>query len=309
MARSPGNEDSDQSGTTAKKPFRLLYLFPALPVLLITFGVAAYAGTWPLPFSVDLLSSGMVSVGGLTAGFVSVGFASTGLISFGVFSSGLISIGVFSTGTLAIGIWAAGRYATVPILVSFWQRKFAGKAYRAEGGYEVLDILKPALDKKPEALFYDLACGSGNLSRGLMQTEWFIGEVRAVDASQTMLTTFQDGLDELPADKRARITFRLQDLRNWKPEVPERATAVALLEVSEMISFLPELLRETYAALSPGGTLVLTRSPAPFSWYFPGSRQSRKGIADMLNTAGYSDIEFRPWTWRYEFVVARKLDT
>lgn len=153
----------------------------------------------------------------------------------------------------------------------------------------------------------DLGCGTGRgvrLTIGALDTET---HYTGVDFSAEMLARFRAWLATQGQDIAARVHLLESEVGQWATTGDDaQYGAVFLLEVGE---FLPDFIRvieQLANRVAPGGALVMTR-PAHFWWlFFPGRRQSRRALAQLLESAGFERPRYIPWRFRYEILLSRR---
>lgn len=254
-----------------------------------------------------LLERPLLSIGGTARyGIVAVGVFSAGFVAIGVFSFGVFSLGIASFGLYAVGIWTAGLFRTWPVLPRIWELKFLSEPYRSPETTERL-FLRPFRDAaggRLEAHVFDLACGTGRMTRLLLGSEWFRGRVTSLDSSEVMLGRLATWRASLPPEAASRVEVVRADLMEWQP--PSRVDGAALLEATEMLPGFPELVRRIAAAMPPGAVLILTQPPAWMAPLLLGRPVRGAALERLLREAGFGRVSVHDWTFRYQVVHAYK---
>ena len=190
-------------------------------------------------------------------------------------------------------------------LAPLYPRKTRQRAY-ADPGTQDRTLLAPLRELcryRTGPVVLDVGCGSGRASLALVRQPWFTGRIIALDLSEAMLAQFRAARETLGDAQRARIEIHRAGAAEFLPAAGN-VDAILLLEVGEFIRGFPALLRALLARLSPGGLLVITRPPFPYSLMFPFRAQGRRTLARLLRDSGLERVEtvdFRP---RYAFVHA-----
>jgi len=107
------------------------------------------------------------------------------------------------------------------------------------------DLLVQVLADAPERVV-DLGCGPGQLTASLAD-RWPEASVLGIDSSSEMVARAQ-------AYTHSHLRFEVQDLRNWRPEVP-----VDVIVSNATLQWVPEhrrLLPGLLHSLAPGGWLA-----------------------------------------------------
>lgn len=192
-------------------------------------------------------------------------------------------------------------------LAWLYPAKLAGRAYRDASEQERL-FLEPlrALAATRGALeVLDLGCGSGRYSLLLLRQPWFTGRIVAIDLSANMLDAFRRELATLPECDRARVTI-VHGRIDEAIARARRADACVLLEVGEFLPGFADAVASAGRLLRPGGVLLLTCPPFPYSLLFPGRAQSRRALARLLARTGFEKPAWHDWRRRYAVVHARR---
>ncbi|MDA1016790.1 MAG: class I SAM-dependent methyltransferase [Planctomycetota bacterium] len=207
---------------------------------------------------------------------------------------------------------AAGRMCmrfTYSISASVYDHKWKSNAYKSSKITNEL-FLNPLKESLPatDAKMLDLACGTGRMSLMALREEWFHGSIEAIDFSTGMLRKFQRKLDDFDEGQRNRVSMACQDLADWQPD-DNAYDAITMMEVSQFLPDLEDVVRKVYKALRPGGLFLLTRAAGVYSYALPHRNQSRDGMDSLLNRAGFRDIKIRKWESRHDAVSAWKAES
>jgi SAM-dependent methyltransferase len=197
---------------------------------------------------------------------------------------------------------------TAPIYEAKWNHD----AY-SDSSFErlVLSRLRPVLADRPDAVVLDLACGTGRATRAILPQPWFLGRVRAIDASSAMLAVLRGRASAWPTELQNRLEIEnrfLAAVGGFPPVAGgfPQADAIILLEAGELLPGFPQIMRQVADMLRPGGIVVLTRPPDYLAWAFFGRRQRSATFFTLLEEAGLTESEEFAWRIRYSIVVARK---
>lgn len=139
------------------------------------------------------------------------------------------------------------------------------------------DLLARVAATSPK-IVVDLGCGPGQLTASLAD-RWPEAQVMGLDSSSAMI-------DRAAGLAGKRLTFALQDLRDWKPLEPVDVLVsnASLQWVPEHRSLLPRLVR----ALAPSGWLAFQ---VPGNFAEPGHRLLQELAADQRFVAATAGVE------------------
>lgn len=201
-------------------------------------------------------------------------------------------------------------------LTLFWYNCFAG---RYEQKWKHTDYADPktqsrlferplhaALRSSAESRMLDLACGTGRMSRLVLETGWFAGRITAIDASREMLNRFRSHLGQTEPNVENHCQLQCRNLTRWQGKEPASFDAVTLMEASEFLPRFSKIIGEVHRVLKPGGLLLLTKVADRWSWLFPGRRQSAGSMRRLLDCRGYVNVHIAQWSRRYDVVYAWK---
>jgi trans-aconitate 2-methyltransferase len=121
------------------------------------------------------------------------------------------------------------------------------RRYAGERARPFFDLLSRVPAEKP-GFVADLGCGPGNLT-ALLAERWPEADVLGVDSSPEMIQAAQ-----AESGGRGNLTFRLGDLRDWRPDRP-----VDVLVCSAVLQWVPDhlgVIRRWPGLLTPGGWLA-----------------------------------------------------
>jgi SAM-dependent methyltransferase len=201
-------------------------------------------------------------------------------------------------------VWLYDRLAIL------YPRKTRARAYVDAATQEriLLAPLRALCARRLAPRVLDLGCGSGRATLLLMTQSWFAGRIVAVDPSRAMLAQLEAARGALPASQRERITIVCARAEEALRGV-ERFDACLLLEVGEFLPRFRALVRAIGTRLEPGGLLLLTRPPFPYSLLFPFRAQRRASLRRLLARAGFAAPAFHRWRRRYAVVHVWRPDT
>lgn len=190
-----------------------------------------------------------------------------------------------------------------------YQGKWQSAAYRDQAHRDrITQHVRDSIGATGVHAVLDLGCGTG---RGIRITGGTLDpgtQYTGVDFSAEMLTRFQAWLQDEGRDIAPRVQLLEAELGQWaaRTDHPQYG-AVFLLEVGEFLPSFVEVVERLASLVPPGGGLVMTR-PACMWWiFFPGRRQSRRALGQLLQSVGFEPPDFIPWRKRYEFVLTRKV--
>jgi len=190
-----------------------------------------------------------------------------------------------------------------------YQGKWQSAAYLDQSHQDrITRHVRDSIDANGIHAILDLGCGTG---RGIRITGGTLDadtHYTGVDFSAEMLARFQAWLQNEGRDMAPRVQLVEAELGQWAARTDHpRYGAVFLLEVGEFLPSFVEVVERLASLLPPGGALVMTR-PAGMWWiFFPGRRQCRRALAQLLESVGFESPEFIHWRKRYELVLSRKV--
>jgi SAM-dependent methyltransferase len=151
----------------------------------------------------------------------------------------------------------------------------------------------------PDALVLDVATGTGRLPVALLGDPRYEGRVVGLDISSGMLGKARErlvqfgGRSVLLHQKAAPLPF------------PDRTfDAVSCLETVELLADRDAHFREFLRVLKPGGILLISRNTGV--WGRARSVCPPERFAEQLRSAGFEQVEIKPWWERFDLVWASK---
>jgi SAM-dependent methyltransferase len=223
--------------------------------------------------------------------------------------------------TLLVAVTALSGLTLIALLL-YWQLVVAEGAYlgravvrflynRFAPRYDVVKEFNPASDAFALAMpvlrhnrageLLDVATGTGRLPAALLAQPLFSGRIVALDDSPRMLAIARAKL----AAYGDRVTFVLDDACAMGFE-PERFTTAACLEAFEFMREPDACLRAMFAALRPGGLLLLSNRIGPDAWKLPGRAMPTERFIARLAGLGCERIERHDWLVDYDLITAYK---
>lgn len=190
-----------------------------------------------------------------------------------------------------------------------YQRKWRSPAYSdADIENPIIEFAKLTCGRSNVFRVLDLGCGTG---RGIrIVAESLPGQTvfTGVDSSPAMLEVFGNWLEEQEKSFTDRVSLVDVELGDWS--VDRQPTTeygfVMMLEVGEFVPEFVSVVQRVAKLTADGGGLLLTR-PAKLWWlFFPGRKQSRKALAEMLVSCGFEAPRYIKWRSRYELVLCDK---
>lgn len=190
-----------------------------------------------------------------------------------------------------------------------YDRKWTGKAYRDPYiESEIRCHAKSVCEQSGVFRVLDLGCGTGRgirlIAPALPGDTVFYG----VDSSAVMLERFRLWLKLQELSLSSRVSIIESDLLEWANQSVSADSfgLVLMLEVGEFISDFERVIRRVADVTEDGGGFILTR-PANFWWiFFPGRKQSRDALTNLLVSFGFESPKFVKWRFRYELVLVKK---
>ncbi len=198
---------------------------------------------------------------------------------------------------------AEGAYLGRTVVRVLYDR-FAPRYDAVKGFNPVSDALAlaaPVLRHDPSGEVLDVATGTGRLPAALLLQPGFRGRIIALDDSPRMLAVARRKL----ADHGERITFVQGDACAMRFE-PGRFATAACLEAFEFMRDPDACLRAMYAALRPGGMLLLSNRIGPDAWKLPGRVVPTERFVARLAALGCERIERHDWLVDYDLIIAHK---
>ena len=189
-----------------------------------------------------------------------------------------------------------------------YQDKWRSAAYQDDFYRDkILCHLRDSITTSGVNSVLDLGCGTGRgirLSGGVLPADTLY---TGIDFSSEMLSHFQQWLSEEGKEVASQVQLVEAELGEWATQAGHpQYGMVFLLEVGEFLPAFVSVVERLASLIPPGGGLIMTR-PARFWWvFFPGRRQSRRALSQLLESQGFDCPEFMPWRSRYELVLARK---
>jgi ubiquinone/menaquinone biosynthesis C-methylase UbiE len=174
------------------------------------------------------------------------------------------------------------------------------------GQVQDVDMLaRPLMEKLsavPSPFVLDVATGTGRLPLALASQPDFKGKMIAIDISHGMLKKAAEKL------KAHREKVHLMQYDSFPLPFPnETFDVVCCVEALELIGEKQAAVKELARVLRPGGTLLTSR----------GTEESGRGavvisakvLTDLLQNAGFEEVQITPW-WRvFNRVFAHKPGT
>ena len=190
-----------------------------------------------------------------------------------------------------------------------YDRKWRSTAYRNPAAQsQIAQFATMSCRRSGIAHALDLGCGSGRGIRLVAEALAPATQFTGIDFSSAMLDEFRNWLREQDGSLEGRVNIVESDLATWaeRKNDTERYGLVIMLEVGEFVPKFAEVIRRVADVTAHGGGLILTR-PAYLWWlFFPGRRQSRKALSDLLTSLGFEAPTFVDWRSRYELVFSRR---
>ncbi len=166
-----------------------------------------------------------------------------------------------------------------------------------------LEPLKEGIGESPDARVADLACGTGRMSLMILAQSWFKGTVESSDFSDGMLKKFDKKSEALTDEQKNRLSVKNENLNDWAPEAAAYDT-ITMMEVSQFLPNLEEIVGKVKTAIKPGGLFLLTRAAGVYSKALPGRSQSREDMEALLNRNGFENVKIKKWETRHDVVYA-----
>ena len=79
-----------------------------------------------------------------------------------------------------------------------------------------------------------------------------------------------------------------------------------MLEVGEFVPEFVSVVQRVAKLTADGGGLLLTRPANLWCLFFPGRKQSRNALAELLVSCGFEAPRYMKWRLRYELVFCNK---
>lgn len=194
---------------------------------------------------------------------------------------------------------------TYSISASAYDLKWKADAYRSPEITKrlFLDPLKENIGESPDVRVADLACGTGRMSLMLLSQPWFHGKVEAADFATGMLQKFDKKTAGLTDEQRGRMDVKCENLNDWAP-VESSYDTITMMEVSQFLPNLEEIVGKVRSAIKPGGLFLLTRAAGFYSYALPSRSQSREEMQALLNRSGFENVKIKKWESRHDVVYA-----
>lgn len=150
-------------------------------------------------------------------------------------------------------------------------------------------------------LILDVATGTGRVPLLLMENPQFQGYVVGLDLAARMLDRAQDKL----AGHQGRYGLIRHDARDL-PFPDQVFDAVSCLEALEFMPSPQRVIDEMARVLRPGGVFLITNRVNWERRLMPGKAFSTDEMRQMLQHAGLTGVEIRPWQVYYDLIWAQK---
>jgi SAM-dependent methyltransferase len=151
----------------------------------------------------------------------------------------------------------------------------------------------------PDALVLDAATGTGRLPVALLGDPRFKGRIVGLDLSIGMLGK--------AGERLARFGARSVLLHQKAEPLPfpdGTFDAVSCLETVELLPDWEAHFREFLRVMKPGGILLISRNTGV--WGRARSVCPPERFAEQLRSAGFEQVEIKPWWERFDLVWASK---
>jgi SAM-dependent methyltransferase len=190
-----------------------------------------------------------------------------------------------------------------------YQRKWRSPAYGDAGiDSSVIDFAKSSCGRSNVFRVLDLGCGTG---RGIrMVAESLPGQTvfTGVDSSPAMLDVFRNWLEQQEDSLADRVSLIDAELGDWSVDRQQTTEygLVMMLEVGEFVPEFVSVVQRIAKLTADGGGLLLTRPAKLWYLFFPGRKQSRNALAELLVSCGFEAPRYMKWRLRYELVFCHK---
>jgi ubiquinone/menaquinone biosynthesis C-methylase UbiE len=189
-----------------------------------------------------------------------------------------------------------------------WTYDLAAKKYDSIKQFRPVDdawlLASPMMNRLREIngpLVLDVATGTGRMPLALLNHSRFRGHVIGLDLSWKMLLQAQDKMN----NHAGRYALLWHDAHHL-PFPDGTFDAASFLEALEFMSSPQRALDEIARVLRPGGIVLVTNRVNWERRLMPGKAFDDDTVRAMLNRAGLTQVEIRPWQVYYDLVWARK---
>ncbi len=130
--------------------------------------------------------------------------------------------------------------------------------------------------------------------------------IHAVDSSRAMLAQCKSKLRQGEREFKGVVVFHEMEIHRFLETFSGTAKLALMLEVSELMPNLGEVLRLVSGSLESDGYLILTKVNNRMSMLFPYRPQRTEQLTALLRSFGFVQIEISKYNRRYELVTASK---
>jgi len=178
--------------------------------------------------------------------------------------------------------------------------------YKKNQKNDIQALIKPLIEKlpvnvasSPETLVLDIATGTGRFPAKIFGNSQFAGRVIGIDISRGML---KQAYVKLSKYGSRAVLLNQQPLTLPFPD--GTFDVVSCLETIELLPDRHAHLCEFYRVMRPGGILLISRNTG--EWGIRGAECSAEIFSSQLSSAGFQQIEIKPWWKWFDLVWARK---